>query len=102
MGRRRASAHARCPRRIDRSRYEKALAILLAAGLLGISAVVLMTAVDADECFGECIEVVGWGFDPFIVGFAVVNFLAWCLGLFLGRILRPIVRQEASENGRAA
>jgi hypothetical protein len=81
-------------------RTRRALLILLAVGLVVVVALVLVTHVDADECAaGECVEVGGWGFDPFILFFAIVNFLAWCLGLFLGRLLRPFIRRtRASEN----
>jgi hypothetical protein len=79
-------------------RTQRALLILLAVGLLVVVAGVLVTRVDPDECFGECVEIGGWGFDPFILVFAVVNFFAWCLGLFLGRLLRPFIRRtRASE-----
>lgn len=79
-------------------RSRRALVILLAVGLLALVAGVLGTTVDPDECFEECLEIAGWGFDPFILVFAVVNVLAWCLGLFLGRLLRPVIRPtRASE-----
>ena len=80
-------------------RTRRALLVLVAVGLLGVVTVVLVTRTDLDECFGECVEIAGWGFDPFVLVFAIVNFLAWCLGLILGRLLRPFVRRtRASEN----
>ena len=68
--------------------------LLLAVGLGGLVIALIVafaTRIDPDECFGECVEIAGRGYDPFILVFALINFLGGCLGLIIGRILRPLV-----------
>jgi hypothetical protein len=78
---------------------QRALLILFAVGLLIVVAGLLVNRADLDECGGECVFLIGGsGSDPFHIAYAVFNFLGWCLGLFLGRRLRPfILRTRASE-----
>ncbi len=76
-------------------------AVLLSAGLLAGVAVVVATGARAGACFGECVEVAGWGVDPFIVVLAFANVAGWSLGVLLGRLLHPIVRHRNSRRDDA-
>jgi hypothetical protein len=68
------------------------VAFLVVAGLLLVAIAVLATSVDSDECGGDCFELAGRGFDPFVLLLSIpLNVLGWCLGLLVGRALRPVV-----------